>query len=379
MKSWIILIVLAVAATVTATAALPFLTGDASAGLPPSTGTPAPVEISVDAPHVEVGEPLKHDFGTLAQDVDDRFEWHFKNTGKGTLELRNLGTDCSCTIAQIGKEGPGDKKTMLPVAPGAAEPIELKWNTRRVDGGYRKTARIGTNDPRNPVVTLAVEGKVYPAVIVIPGDSLVAFQTVSNDEDVVRKAALYSKDRPDMKITRVSCLNDKLIQVKAEPMGEDDLKALKITAGTAITITLKPSDKLGPFDEEVLIQTDHPEKPEVRLHVRGRITGPITFSPERLFIHDANTVDGGSTTSTVWVRGRSGTSVTVESAPPHVQVSFAPLPQAAGVAGTKLQMKVTVPPGSPAEQFQGDIVLKTDHPKAAEIRIPLDVVVQSKN
>ena len=117
MKSWITLLVLAVATTVTVSVSLPFLSGDSSAGVPTTLiAAPAP-EITESAPKVEVIDPLKYEFGVLAQESEGKHDWIFKNTGKGVLELRNLGTDCSCTIAQIGKSD-SQGKTMLPVAPG---------------------------------------------------------------------------------------------------------------------------------------------------------------------------------------------------------------------------------------------------------------------
>ncbi len=377
MRSWIILIVVAVATTITASVAVPFLANDSTAGRPKAIAAPT-TAISENAPKVEVIEPLNFDFGVMAQETEQKHGWTFKNTGHGVLELRNLGTDCSCTVAQIGKAESENKNTMLPVTPGAAEPIELKWNTRKIDGGYRKSARIGTNDPRNPEIVLSVQGKVYPAVVVIPTDSVVSFQTVSNDEEFTRKVYLYSKDRPQIKITRLVCSKPELLAVSQAPMNTAEQEGFKVDAGIGIDVTLKPTDKLGSFAEEILIQTDHPEKPEVRLRVVGKVTGPITFTPERVAIRDATTNNGGSTSVLVWVRGRSA-ELTVEKAPPGFDISFAPVPLSAGVKGAKIKMTVRVAPGRPAEQINDEIVLKTDHPQASQIRIPVDVLVQSTN
>lgn len=376
MKSWIILIVVAVVTTVTASVAVPFLASDSAAGAPRKIAAPTAV-ISESAPKVEVVDPLSYDFGVMAQETERKHGWTFKNTGKGTLELRNLGTDCSCTVAQIGKADASDKKTMLPVPPGASEPIELTWNTRKIDGGYRKSARIGTNDPRNPEVVLSVQGKVYPAVVVLP-DSLVSFQTVSNDEAFVRKVYLYSKDRPDLKITRLVCSKPDLIEVKQAAMNATELAGFKVEKGLAIDVTLKPTDKLGAFKEELLIETDHPEKPQVRLVVTGKVTGPITFTPEKATIRGATPSDGGSTSVLVWVRGRAA-ELKVEKAPPGIEVTFTPIPLPDGVKGAKYKMAIQVAPGTPAGQINSEIVLRTDHPQAAEIRLPVDALVQGSN
>ena len=264
---------------------------------------------------------------------------------------------------------------MLPVAPGGSEPIELTWNSRKFDGAYRKNARIGTNDPRNPEVVLSVQGKVYPAITMVPNDSVVNYMTVTNDENAVRKVALFSKDRPGMKITRMNCLNKDLIQLGLAPMTSAELAGFKVEAGWVIEVTLKPTDKLGAFKEEILIETDHPEKPEVRLFATGRITGPITFAPEKVLIHGATAAAGGTAKVTVWVRGRSTAQLTVEKAPPGLDVTFTPVPQPAGVTGSKFLMTARVAPGTPAGQINDEIVIKTDHPQASEVRVPVDILI----
>ena len=377
MKAWILLIVVAVAFTITTSVALPLMSGGSSKNAPGPKLVAPPVEISPDAPEVDVTSPLSHDFGVMAQETNGTHGWVFKNMGKGTLELRNLGTDCSCTIAQIGKETADSSaaNTMLPVAPGKEERVELTWNTRQINGGYHKSAKIGTNDPRKPLVTLSVEGKVYPAVQVYPDNSAVNFMTVSNDEDVHRIALIYSKDRPEMKITHLQSSSPQKLEVHSRPMNEDECKALKVQAGLAIDMTLKANGDLGSFDHEVLVQVDHPDKPVVRLQAMGRITGPVSFSPDRARITGATSSGGGSTSQIVWVRGRSNTKIEVEKAPPGIDVKFTPMTQPDNVKGTKYLMTVSIAPGTEPQTITGELVLKTDHPQAAQIRVPVDAVV----
>ena len=214
-------------------------------------------------------------------------------------------------------------------------------------------------------------------MVVVP-DTGVSFQIVSNDEDVVRKVAIYSKDRPDMKITRVETSNPSLLEVKAEPMSADDAAYFKVEAGWAVTVTLKATAKLGEFNEELVVWTDHPAKPDVKKRITGKVTGPITFTPEKVVIHDANVTEGGSASLLVWVRGRSAT-ITVEKAPPGLDVSFTPMAMPAGVKGSKFKMNVKILPGTNAAQISDVIVLKTDHPNASEIRIPVDALIQNNN
>ena len=151
MKSWIILIVAAVGLTAAASVAVPLMTNTSSAGKP---GIPAPSAAPEGpAPSVEVDGELTYKFGVMAQETEGKHGWVFKNAGPGILELRNLGSDCSCTVPQIGdphKPGAKSQQVVLPVKPGSSEPVELTWQTRTNNGDYRKTARIGTNDPQEP-------------------------------------------------------------------------------------------------------------------------------------------------------------------------------------------------------------------------------------
>ena len=47
---------------------------------------------------------------------------------------------------------------------------------------------------------------------------------------------------------------------------------------------VKPGMPLGAFKEELVIETDHPLRPLVKVTIAGKATGPISVVPERLQI-----------------------------------------------------------------------------------------------
>ncbi|WP_435006535.1 DUF1573 domain-containing protein [Tundrisphaera lichenicola] len=378
MKSWIILAGLAIGLTAVVTVAVPLLATNSSTDGP---GVPAPVATDVPAGSVEVEGDLTYKFGVMAQDSDGIHSWVFKNNGKGPLELRNLGTDCSCTIAQLGKPTSVDDKapSMLKVGPGSSEVIEIKWNTRKIDGPYKKNARIGTNDPARPEVTLQVQGIVKPAITMYPPDGTINFQTVSNDEIHERSIAIFSGDRPDFKLTRVASSNPALIGASSRSMTEEEAKSLNAEKGYLINISLKMAAKLGPFGEDVIVETDHPSKKEIRIPVLGRLTGPVTIVPDRLVMREVSSSDGGSQDLVVWIRGQTSTKFTVVDKPDFLEVDFQPIEQPAESKGSKYKMIVRVIPGTIPGKIVGEIVIKTDHPQASEVKVPVDVLVQGGN
>ena len=254
----------------------------------------------------------------------------------------------------------------------------MTWKTNKVDGPYKKTATIGTNDPKNPELYLKVEGTVRPAVTMVPPEGI-NFQTVSNDETYKRSLALFSGDHPEMKLTSVISSKPAMIGVESRPMTADEAKVLKTEKGYILDFTLQMVPHLGSFAEEVLVQTDHPMRKDVRIRVLGRLTGPVTFTPDRVVLRDVTSSNGGEEDLTVWVRGRTSAHFEVASKPEALDVSFEEIPQPAGSKGSKYKMAVKVIPGSPAGKILSEIVLKTDHPSATEVKVPVDILVQGSD
>ena len=186
---------------------------------------------------------------------------------------------------------------------------------------------------------------------------------------------MTSPDKRDLKITKLTSSKPGLIVAEQQPLTEAECKDLKIEAGHRVTINAKAGLPLGAFREEVVIGTDHPQQPELKLTVTGKMEGPISVSPERLRMHDVPTRIGGRGIVRFFVRGRKPTTFQVESKPENLKVEIAPSdnPPKEG----RYQMIVTIPPGTPPGWIEDQIILKTDHPKAGELRIPVDVRVGS--
>ena len=151
---------------------------------------------------------------------------------------------------------------------------------------------------------------------------------------------------------------------------------MKVKGGYRVEINVKPGLPLGSFREEVIVETDHPREPELRLTVFGKVVGPITMIPEHLRMLNVNSSDGGRGEVTLIVRGLRATQFSVEHKPEKVKVDIAPTD---GTSQGKYRLTVTVPPGTPPEEIEDQIVLKTDHPQAAVVTIPVTIFILEKN
>ena len=370
MKSWIILIVLAVALTAAATVVVPLLSADLTSK---DAAYPAPAKADGPAPVAEVVEDLNYGFGTLPHMYSGKHTWTFKNAGAGPLELRGSSKTCSCTTATLF--GEHDEKTVT-LKPGETMPIDVTFVTKAITDKWSQNVTVGTNDPNRPTIILRVEGAVKPAITTVPADPSISFGVVSNEDEVVRRVALFSEDRPETKVLKVTASNPALIGAEAIELTPEQAKSLGVQRAYAIEVKLKPSSNLGAFAEEVAIETDHPSRSELRFRVAGKVTGIIAVIPEKITIRGANASDGGTEILRLLSRGQAKVQFTVLRKPDAIDLVIEPITLPEGTKGSQYKMTARLVPGTVPGRVVGEVVLKTDDPKASEVKVPVDVLVQ---
>jgi len=368
MKRWFVLAVLVVALTAAGTVVLQTLPADTPT--PGKVEYPAAQATEGPKPKAVVDRDVTHRFDMMSQRSKGEKTWKITNEGPGDLLLKKGPSTCSCTIVNFKNSESAVLK------PKESTEIRLTWETRSNNGKYSKGASILTNDPQHPKLEFAVEGTVRPAIVLFPSSSTVNYLSLSNaEEDHKYQIALSSPDKRDLKITKLTSSKPDLIIAEQQPLTAEECKELKVEAGHWITINAKAGLPLGAFREEIVVGTNHPQQPELKLTVTGRMEGPISISPERLRVLNVPSQIGGRGTVRLIVRGRKPTTFQVESKPKNLKVEIAPSdnPPKEG----QYRMIVTIPPGTPPGWIDDQIILKTDHPKAAELKIPVDVRIGS--
>jgi Protein of unknown function (DUF1573) len=370
MKNWIVLAALLIGCSVAGTLAVQFwpTNGAGTADLPIFSGKSN--KPKGDQPKAVVDMPYDYNFGTLPQRTTGKHEWNVKNTGKADLEVWMISSTCSCTLAKF-KDG---KKAV--VKPGETTQIMLEYETRENNGEYAKGAEIGTNDPDLQSFSLMAKGKVFPAVMTLPAEPVVNFGTISNEnEDNATALIVYSYDRPETKVVKVTCVNPNVVGEASAPSA-DEVKRLEgggVKKGTKVTIHVKSGMPLGTFRDEILIQTDHPKQPELRLMLAGKMNGPINLMPAGLPMHDVYSKAGATGELNVIVASQRPTKFEVVKKPEQLKVEV--VPSDTDKKPGRYRLVVTVPPGTPPVRIEDEIVLKTDHPKAGTVIVPVSIWV----
>ena len=91
------------------------------------------------------------DYGEIAKGSDGIRVFEFTNTGNAPLIISEVKSSCGCTVP---------KKPDGPIAPGASNTIEVKYDTNRV-GPIRKTVTVYSNADE-PIIALKIKGEVLP-------------------------------------------------------------------------------------------------------------------------------------------------------------------------------------------------------------------------
>ena len=124
-----------------------------------------------------------------------------------------------------------------------------------------------------------------------------------------------------MKITKLTTSRPGFLVASPSHWTAEELQATQgRQAGYQVTVEVKPGMPLGRFQEELVIETDHPLKSEIKVRSWATVTGPITVIPERLRMSNVSSSQGASRDMMLLVRGGTPTKFTVVRHPEKVQV-----------------------------------------------------------
>jgi hypothetical protein len=342
--------------------------------VPEPTIEPTPRPSGGPPPKLEVVGGRSHQFEDMLVGSKGSHSWEFKNVGAGPLEVWLEETTCSCTVAML-KSAEGGSSKKITIAPGQSAPIEVDWEARKA-GRFGQAATLGTTDPDDRSVILSILGTVLPPVDVRPSESI-TLPDASTEEARRATLTIVSIDRPELKLTKISSSRPGLIVAEAKPMTPEELARLKVKSGYNLAVEVKPGLPTGRFTEDLLIETDHPRQLSLKVVIAGNTVGPISVVPSRIGMPSVASRAGASQDLALIVRGKGETHFEVVSKSEKLRVAISrdEKPEAKG----RYRLTVTVPPGTAPGRVDDPIVLKTDHPKVKELRIPVSIYISTRS
>jgi hypothetical protein len=340
--------------------------------VPPSSGPSGKLSLEGG----EGDSPREVAFGSMAHGETGSRAITLRNSGEGELRLAKGSTSCGCTVAGFGEGTDLSPEAVL--QPGETTRLTLQWTPKK-PGAFQSHARILTSDPDRAEVEFTIKGQALAAIATVPADATFRLGQLAEDESKSATMRLWSLDRPDFQILAVRSSRPELVRaiVRAVSAGESDSES---AGGYEIELTVSPAPGLGPFREELVVTTDHPKKPELRIPVTGERVGPISVLPKQVRIL-AGPEQGGKGQAVLSVRGQDLTRFEVAEAPEGVTVAIEPaVADAAQGHSHSYRLTASIAPGAAPGRIRGAITLKTDHPAAGTVKIPVSImVVGAKN
>ena len=206
------------------------------------------------------------DVGVVDQGTAISHEFRLRNEGDAPLEITQVKPSCGCAVAKYPSS----------IAAGETGSIQTVVDTGDFRGPIAKSVQVFTNDPENPRIHLVIKANVKPLIEVQPGYA--RFIVVKGEEFETKEQTLWSADAPDLQILDVK---SPFRYLKAEPRltRERDPESKNSRNEWKVDLSLAPNAPIGPMADFVVVRTNHPTQPEVRIPVSGFVRPPVAVIP----------------------------------------------------------------------------------------------------
>jgi hypothetical protein len=147
------------------------------------------------------------------------------------------------------------------ILPGQAGEIEVSIRTEGASA-INKTITVTTNDPRMQQIVLGVTAVVEPEFVL--SDRSIFFGLVPRGKDAARELVITVTSEKPLKVLGAES-TEASFAIRLEAIAGTNGKKTKLHA------TLKPDAKEGYHFGMVVIKTDSPLTPELKISIRGTV------------------------------------------------------------------------------------------------------------
>ncbi|SMC24863.1 hypothetical protein SAMN02746041_02119 [Desulfacinum hydrothermale DSM 13146] len=157
------------------------------------------------------------------------------------------------------------------IPPGGEGKITLKVNVAGYQGKIAKGATVYCDDPQTPRLRLSVSARVVPYVTVRPTDSVFFRGPAKTLKPVV--VELESRKRQ----WRITGIDNGL-------QGKVDAAVQTVEEGRAYRLVVTNVAEQGEYSGVIICRTDHPQRPQIPIRVRGIIEGAVGVRPTSVVV-----------------------------------------------------------------------------------------------
>ena len=196
-------------------------------------------------PKAEVAE-TRHNFGAVTPGTVVKKTFVIRNQGSAPLVIRRADISAPNLRLRVTQE----------IAPGAVADLELAWDTSHVTGDLEGQAVLHVNDPRMPRLAFTLAGIVVSPIEALPVPAFYLSQF--KGDSVAQEITIRNNQERALTITRIE-LQGTHFSVALEPI--EPGKTFRLTATGAAAAPV------GRYQEHVIVHTDDPSRPRLRVEV----------------------------------------------------------------------------------------------------------------
>ena len=298
------------------------------------------------APRAVVDKPVV-DVGAVKKGDSIRHDFVIRNAGDAPLEITEVKPSCGCTVAEFDKVIP----------PGASGKVSVVVETDAFGGGIAKAVTVFNNDTANPKLSLVVKANVREPVVARPGYA--RFVTVEGQGAEPSVQTVSAADGGSFEVLGVQ---SPYPFVKATHSPDESAEGR-----WRVELSLDRSAPAGPMADYVLVRTDHPEQPVVKIAVSGLVRPIISVAPRVADFGRRELAEPQSKSLEVKNLGTPDVEVTeVTSDVAGLEAEFEAVEE-----GRHYRINLTLTEALPKGDFEGRLTIKTSSPSRPVVEIPL--------
>jgi hypothetical protein len=224
-------------------------------------------------PVLSCAEP-HHDFGIVSSQQEVSCTFIVKNSGTTNLVISKVQSSCSCVVS--------DNKERV-IAPGQESGIDVTFKLKGLHGKQRKAIYLQTNDKTASYFRLSLAVDIRQAVNVRP-DSVFFGQLGDNYETVTRTVQIEADETGSVVVTGLETNDLHFCRVKVEPITEKKKYRISLELPSGVL------QKTGIYKGDLVVLTDHPSYPRIRIPVTAMMRKDILVTPQTILIKPTGTV-----------------------------------------------------------------------------------------
>lgn len=347
-------------------------------------------EPSAEGPHPKLvcDNPL-FEFGRMELGTDRTHTFTLRNEGEADLVMKTGTPTCKCTAFELSKSV---------LKPGESCDVVLTWEPKSEDSNFSQRAPIHTNDPaiHPDQFWLTIEGSVATVVSTIPelvwGVGPISDTAPTKFEGVVHSRFLDEFTIADLKT------NSPFLSVESHRVPEDDKRLVdnRLLCAYRLDVSVSPEVPVGQFEGEITYRIEGEGTRDTsvvyRLKVTGHRNGPIEmiptfgvrYSEENKFVDIGQFSAAEGKTAKLFcfaTHPKDGSEFEVTDItckPSFLNVAFKKDESFKSETRDRYEVLISVPPGSPVgsrtASDSGNVIIKTNHPQAEELKLRVSFV-----